>query len=235
MSMSSEGAAPDPEDTLVQYIVVRSDLGKDKGWPLGSVIAQGAHAATKTLWELRESENVKEYCGNVDSMHKVVLGAKSEKQLSNSAEKLDEAGERRRSYPRTARGMNTKNRSRARAARSCCHLLSMEHQEGAQWVCPKRRQQHSSFLILRCKPADQLSTIGILDQCLANRLDRNLFGSQISPIIAQITSLDSPNFFPGLEYRLWIEQPEGIPTALATMPYPRSIIKPVLKKLPLMK
>ena len=123
MSMSSEGAAPDPEDTLVQYIVVRSDLGKDKGWPLGSVIAQGAHAATKTLWELRESENVKEYCGNVDSMHKVVLGAKSEKQLSNSAEKLDEAGERRRSCPRTARGMNTKNRSCARAARSCCHLF----------------------------------------------------------------------------------------------------------------
>jgi peptidyl-tRNA hydrolase len=94
--MSSEGAAPDPEDTLVQYIVVRSDLGKDKGWPLGSVIAQGAHAATKTLWELRDSENVKEYCGNVDSMHKVVLGAKSEKQLSNSAEKLDEAGEHHR-------------------------------------------------------------------------------------------------------------------------------------------
>ena len=39
----------------------------------------------------------------------------------------------------------------------------------------------------------------------------------------------------GMEHRLWIEQPEGYATALATMPYPRGEISPFFKKLKLLK
>lgn len=39
----------------------------------------------------------------------------------------------------------------------------------------------------------------------------------------------------GIEHRLWLEQPENIPTALATKPYLRSVVAPHLKKLSLLK
>ena len=39
----------------------------------------------------------------------------------------------------------------------------------------------------------------------------------------------------GLAHKLWIEQPEAIPTAIALKPYPRSKIAPVLKKYQLFK
>ena len=34
----------------------------------------------------------------------------------------------------------------------------------------------------------------------------------------------------GMRHRLWVEQPEGIPTALATMPYKRSVVQSYFKK-----
>ena len=34
----------------------------------------------------------------------------------------------------------------------------------------------------------------------------------------------------GLAYKLWMEQPENIPTAIAVKPYPRSRVAPLLKK-----
>ncbi len=44
-------AVPTQEDTMktiVMYVTLRRDLK----WPLGSVVAQGAHAATGVLWEV---------------------------------------------------------------------------------------------------------------------------------------------------------------------------------------
>lgn len=37
----------------------------------------------------------------------------------------------------------------------------------------------------------------------------------------------------GLHFRSWVEQPEGILTAVATMPYPRDVTSPHLKHLSL--
>ena len=39
----------------------------------------------------------------------------------------------------------------------------------------------------------------------------------------------------GVAYKLWVEQPEGIPTAIALKPYPRSRVAPLLKKYNLFK
>ena len=38
-----------------------------------------------------------------------------------------------------------------------------------------------------------------------------------------------------VDHHLWIEQPEGIPTAIATKPYEREFIKPFFKKCKLFK
>ncbi len=39
----------------------------------------------------------------------------------------------------------------------------------------------------------------------------------------------------GLKYRVWREQPEGILTALAAMPYPRAQAAPFFKSLKLLR
>lgn len=79
------------QETIVQYIVIRRDLyGESLKWPLGSVIAQGCHAATAALWMHREDEISQLYCSkeNIDHMHKVVLCVKGETQLVNLSKKL---------------------------------------------------------------------------------------------------------------------------------------------------
>jgi hypothetical protein len=60
------------QDVLIQYVVLRSDLWKDLGWPLGSLVAQACHASTAALWQSRECPSSQEYCsnGNLDHMHK---------------------------------------------------------------------------------------------------------------------------------------------------------------------
>uniref|UniRef100_A0A0E0DHZ8 peptidyl-tRNA hydrolase n=1 Tax=Oryza meridionalis TaxID=40149 RepID=A0A0E0DHZ8_9ORYZ len=58
------------EDVVVQYVVLRRDLAD--AWPLGSVVAQGCHAAVAA----------------------VTLEVKGETQLKNLAEKLEAAGVR---------------------------------------------------------------------------------------------------------------------------------------------
>ena len=78
----------------MQYVVLRSDLWKEKNWPLGSLAAQAAHAATSALWLSRDSEETKTYCspGNMDGMTKVVLEADNETVLRDLAESLTKAG-----------------------------------------------------------------------------------------------------------------------------------------------
>lgn len=56
---------------LVQYIAIRGDL-VDK-WPLGAVIAQACHASSAALHLFRDDVSTREYLGDIDRMHKVVL------------------------------------------------------------------------------------------------------------------------------------------------------------------
>ncbi|PIN15932.1 hypothetical protein CDL12_11424 [Handroanthus impetiginosus] len=51
----------------------------------------------------------------------------------------------------------------------------------------------------------------------------------------QIINLSEKLKVGGIAHKLWIEQPENIPTCLATKPYPKSIISPFFKKLKLCK
>ena len=39
----------------------------------------------------------------------------------------------------------------------------------------------------------------------------------------------------GILHKLWVEQPEDYPTCLATAPYPKSMVAPLVKKLKLCK
>lgn len=93
-----------PELQLVQYVVLRRDLWRVAGastttqspWPLGPVVAQGAHAATAALSQaLRSgSAHAERYCSpqNVGSMRKVVLEVEDERRLRAMAERLSGAG-----------------------------------------------------------------------------------------------------------------------------------------------
>lgn len=92
-SSSAAAGAPAP-NPIVQYVVLRRDLGQGMGWPLGSICAQAAHAAVAAVWEHREHADTVAYCAPdaIDGMHKVVLEVKGETQLVNLAAKLAEAG-----------------------------------------------------------------------------------------------------------------------------------------------
>jgi peptidyl-tRNA hydrolase len=89
-AMSSSAA----ESNLVQYVVLRKDLGLSLGWPLGSICAQAAHASVAAVWEFKEHPDTVTYCApeRIDDMHKVVLEVKNETQLRALAEKLTENG-----------------------------------------------------------------------------------------------------------------------------------------------
>ncbi|KAK4725998.1 hypothetical protein R3W88_030915 [Solanum pinnatisectum] len=52
---------------------------------------------------------------------------------------------------------------------------------------------------------------------------------------AQILNLAEKLKAGGIAHKLWIEQPENIPTCLATKPYPKSLVSSFLKKLKLCK
>ncbi|ESR63431.1 Aminoacyl-tRNA hydrolase [Citrus sinensis] len=51
----------------------------------------------------------------------------------------------------------------------------------------------------------------------------------------QIVNLSEKLNAGGIAHKLWIEQPENIPTCLATKPYPKSTVSLVFKKLKLCK
>lgn len=93
-SFAGVEAGKEAEDVVVQYVVLRRDLVE--AWPLGSVVAQGCHAAVAALWVHRDHPDTAAYCApeNLDRMHKVTLEVKGETQLKNLAEKLEAAGVR---------------------------------------------------------------------------------------------------------------------------------------------
>ena len=59
--------------TLVQYIVVRSDLLHTLNWPVGAVIAQACHACSAVMHLYHDDPNTKLYTSDLDRMHKIVL------------------------------------------------------------------------------------------------------------------------------------------------------------------
>ncbi|XP_030260390.1 putative peptidyl-tRNA hydrolase PTRHD1 [Sparus aurata] len=77
---------------LVQYVVVRSDLVHKLSWPLGAVITQACHAATAAIHLHYGDPETQRYLAELDSMHKVVLGAPDEAALSSLSENLTQAG-----------------------------------------------------------------------------------------------------------------------------------------------
>ncbi|KAM6992184.1 putative peptidyl-tRNA hydrolase PTRHD1 [Tautogolabrus adspersus] len=77
---------------LVQYVVVRSDLVHKLSWPLGAVITQACHAATAAIHLHYGDPDTQRYLAELDSMHKVVLGAPDEAALSSLSENLSQAG-----------------------------------------------------------------------------------------------------------------------------------------------
>ncbi|WVZ87014.1 hypothetical protein U9M48_033716 [Paspalum notatum var. saurae] len=95
---AGEEGGREAADVLVQYVVLRRDLAD--AWPLGSVVAQGCHAAVAAVWAHRDHPDTAAYCApdNLDRMHKacstVTLEVKGEIQLKNLAEKLEAAGVR---------------------------------------------------------------------------------------------------------------------------------------------
>ncbi|CAN4095599.1 unnamed protein product [Withania somnifera] len=52
---------------------------------------------------------------------------------------------------------------------------------------------------------------------------------------AQILNLADKLKFGGIAHKLWTEQPENMPTCLATKPYPKSLVSSFFRKLKLCK
>lgn len=58
---------------IVQYVVVRGDLTRTMGWPLGAVVAQACHACTAIIHLFYNDVDTQAYLADLDNMHKVVL------------------------------------------------------------------------------------------------------------------------------------------------------------------
>ncbi|OII73772.1 RNA polymerase II CTD NL1 interacting protein like phosphatase [Cryptosporidium ubiquitum] len=74
----------DRKDQIIQYILIRSDLG----WSQGSIIAQACHASSAAIFENIEKESVKEYLREINEMRKVVLNCPDEKTLRSVSSDL---------------------------------------------------------------------------------------------------------------------------------------------------
>ena len=74
VAQASAGGQGSPSN-LLQYVVLRKDLWDELEWPLGSIVAQGCHAATAALWLTKDEAATQQYCNGsaLDSMHKVGL------------------------------------------------------------------------------------------------------------------------------------------------------------------
>ncbi|KAH8067676.1 aminoacyl-tRNA hydrolase [Aureococcus anophagefferens] len=84
---AGDGEASDP---LIQYVVLRRDLQESEGWPLGALVAQGAHAAVAAVVESMGADDTRAYVAPeaLGSMTKAVLELKGEPQLRALSEKL---------------------------------------------------------------------------------------------------------------------------------------------------
>ncbi|XP_044580921.1 putative peptidyl-tRNA hydrolase PTRHD1 isoform X3 [Cotesia glomerata] len=76
---------------IVQYVVIRGDLLKTMGWPVGAVIAQACHASTAVTHMFYNDPHTQKYLADLDNMHKIVLEATDESKLTDLHSKLSEA------------------------------------------------------------------------------------------------------------------------------------------------
>jgi len=76
---------------IVQYILVRSDLCKTLGWPVGALVAQACHASTAAIHMFYDHEDTKKYLSDLDNMHKIILSVPNEQDLKSLEQKLLEA------------------------------------------------------------------------------------------------------------------------------------------------
>lgn len=78
--------------SLVQYIIVRTDLMTSLSWPLGAVVAQACHASSAALQKFYDHEKTQTYLADLDHMHKVILGVSDEVRLATLSEQLEGEG-----------------------------------------------------------------------------------------------------------------------------------------------
>ncbi|XP_068625298.1 putative peptidyl-tRNA hydrolase PTRHD1 [Battus philenor] len=76
--------------TVVQYVLLRSDLLKDLGWSIGALVAQACHASSAVLHLFKDDEYTIKYLNDLENMHKVVLEVPNEESLKKLTEKLKE-------------------------------------------------------------------------------------------------------------------------------------------------
>ncbi|XP_074656329.1 putative peptidyl-tRNA hydrolase PTRHD1 [Tubulanus polymorphus] len=76
--------------TIVQYVIVRSDLISVLKWPTGAVIAQACHACSAVIHLFHDDPKTQEYLNDLDRMHKVILQVPDEEKLKNVAKNLTE-------------------------------------------------------------------------------------------------------------------------------------------------
>lgn len=76
-------------DRLIQYIVVRSDL--KASWPLGALIAQGAHASVAAIAKTQSNTDTVAYLSDLENMTKCVLGIESVDALRDLSTSLSNA------------------------------------------------------------------------------------------------------------------------------------------------
>lgn len=58
---------------ITQYVVLRGDLSRNMGWPLGAVVAQACHACTAVIHLFYNDPDTQAYLADLDNMHKIVL------------------------------------------------------------------------------------------------------------------------------------------------------------------
>ena len=162
---SATADASSYEQTLVQYIVMRSDLVKQHKWNVGGLIANGSHACVSVLADSWEDADVQRYvtASAGTQMHKVVLAARDEKELTDTASLLRQ--------------------------HSIVHKV---------WVSAPTAASHAWLLVYRSQHSPR---------CVARPL---CCGCQI-------------------------EQPEQLPSCLATRPYRRHVLQPILRHLKLFR
>ncbi|CAG9122629.1 unnamed protein product [Plutella xylostella] len=77
-------------NTVVQYVLLRSDLLKELGWSIGALVAQACHASTAVLHLHKDDDVTIQYLNDLDNMHKVVLEVPNEESLKKLSVKLQE-------------------------------------------------------------------------------------------------------------------------------------------------
>ncbi|KAJ3130209.1 hypothetical protein HK100_008182 [Physocladia obscura] len=77
---------------LTVFVIVRKDLSKTLGWPMGAVIGNACHAATAVLHKYRNEQRTIDYFTDLEGMRKVVLETKNEASLNKVEALMNEKG-----------------------------------------------------------------------------------------------------------------------------------------------